>query len=111
MDAYPQPYVANNLPFVLLCGLEADDAHAELHTDDPSSLYPLLKESSIVIESDFPPLEGEVAEELRGVFLAEDASRGPQDDVSEKIAGVEYKIKSVGRVRALFIRIHLHYSH
>ncbi len=107
MDAYPQPYVANNFPFVLLCGLEADSTHSESHTDESSCPYPLLKENGIVIESDFPPLEGEVAEELRGVFLAEDASQGPKDDISEERPRVEYKIKSVGRVRHLFIRTRL----
>lgn len=111
MDAYPQPYVADNLPFVLLCGLEADGAHVESHTNDSPSPYPLLKGNGILIESDFPPLEGGVAEELRDVFLAEDASRSPQDDLSGERPGVEYKIKSVGRVRCILIRIRLHYSH
>ncbi|KAL4785094.1 Gryzun, putative trafficking through golgi-domain-containing protein [Aspergillus varians] len=97
MDAYPQPYVANNLPFILLCGLEADDAQADPKSEETAYPYPLLKENGIIIESDFPPLDGPVAEELRGVFLSEDVSRDPPDDASAGNPNIEYKIKSIGR--------------
>lgn len=98
MDAYPQPYVANDLPFILLCGLEADDPHLAPNPEEAG--YPLLKENGLVIESDFPHLEGPVAEELRGAFLDHDASRNSRDDLaSAQNPEVQYRIKSVGRVR------------
>ncbi|KAL4946214.1 hypothetical protein BDV06DRAFT_182976 [Aspergillus oleicola] len=95
MDAYPQPYVANNLPFILLCGLETDGGQSKLEADETA--YPLLKENGTLIESDFPPLDGSVAEELRGVFLREDASNGAREDAPAEEPKTEYKIKSVGR--------------
>ncbi|KAL4914197.1 Gryzun, putative trafficking through golgi-domain-containing protein [Aspergillus aurantiobrunneus] len=95
MDAYPQPYVASNLPFILLCGLEANGAQTDPKAEETT--YPLLYENGIIIESDFPPLDGPVAEELRGVFLSEDTSRDPRDDSSAGYPKIEYKIKSVRR--------------
>ncbi|KAL4930053.1 uncharacterized protein BDV17DRAFT_259725, partial [Aspergillus undulatus] len=95
MDAYPQPYVVNNLPFILLCGLEADGAQQNQNTEE--TVYPLLNENGFLIESDFPPLDGSVAEELRGVFLSEAVLQGLRDDVSTDSPKAEYKIKSAGR--------------
>ncbi|KAL2802807.1 Gryzun, putative trafficking through golgi-domain-containing protein [Aspergillus granulosus] len=98
MDAYPQHYVAHNLPFVLLSGLETDDSQADLNAEGLG--YPLLKEHGVTIESDFPPLDGPLAEELRSLFLSEDASRDPwdpRDDLDVENPRVEYKVKSVGR--------------
>ncbi|KAL2831979.1 Gryzun, putative trafficking through golgi-domain-containing protein [Aspergillus cavernicola] len=98
MDAYPQHYVGHNLPFVLLSGLETTDAQTEPKTEE--TLYPFLNENPLKIESDYPILNGPVAEELRSVFLSEDASRAPWDPLDDAFAGdskVEFKIKSVGR--------------
>ncbi|KAL4868171.1 hypothetical protein BDV12DRAFT_170185 [Aspergillus spectabilis] len=97
MDAYPEPYVAHNLPFILLSGLETDDHETVLKTQEQTD--PLNK-NGIGIESDFPPLTGPVAEELRGVFLSEDASRAPWEphfDADAQNPQVGYKIKSVRR--------------
>ncbi|PYI01747.1 hypothetical protein BO78DRAFT_401122 [Aspergillus sclerotiicarbonarius CBS 121057] len=101
MDAYPEDYVAHNLPFILLSGLEAssDDDLQHVRAD-----YPLLREKGVKIYSDFPPLSGSVAEELRRVLLEEDASRVPwdsRDDAYANPAKFEYKIKSVGRSYSL----------
>ncbi|KAJ5160576.1 uncharacterized protein N7482_007580 [Penicillium canariense] len=98
MDAYPLDYVNHNLPLVLLSGLEAD---AE---DDPGAAvdYPLLAEKGPKIFSDFPPLSGAVAEELRIVLLEEDGSQmpwrsglTPSGDASSP--HIAYRIKSSGR--------------
>jgi hypothetical protein len=100
MDAYPQHYVAHNLPFVLLSGLETDELPADSKTED--IVYPLLEENGFTIESDFPPLDGPSAEELRSLFLGENASRNPWDPwdyLGADSSKIEYKIKSVGRVR------------
>ncbi|RDW76233.1 uncharacterized protein DSM5745_06225 [Aspergillus mulundensis] len=95
MDAYPQPYVADNLPFILLCGLEADGARTDLEATDTK--YPLLKENGITIESDFPPLEGQIAKEIRHVFLSEAAPRTSQYDAIEGSSKIEYRVKSIRR--------------
>lgn len=96
MDAYPEDYVTHNRPFVLLSGLELETR------DEPESIdYPLLHERGHKIFSDFPPVGGMTAEELRRVLLNEDASRAQgssRDDATEASFGAGFKIKSVGRV-------------
>lgn len=95
MDAYPEDYVAHNLPFVLLSGLETETK------DEPESVdYPLLREKGPKIYSDFPPVGGMTAEELRRTLLDEDASQLPWNSRDEMDAslGVGYKVKSIGRV-------------
>lgn len=100
MDAYPEDYIVQNLPLILLSGLEAE-SNDESESVNGNAKYPLLREKGIEISSDFPPLSGDVAEELRGVLLEEDASQAPwnfRNDVHGKSTGVGVKIKSVGRV-------------
>lgn len=95
MDAYPEDYVAHNLPFVLLSGLETETK------DEPESVdYPLLRETGPKIYSDFPPVGGMTAEELRRTLLDEDAFQLPWNSRDEMDAslGVGYKVKSIGRV-------------
>lgn len=97
MDAYPEDYVNHNLPLVLLSGLEADDTAAV------TSDYPLIAEKGTHIFSDFPPLTGGVAEELRSLFLQEDGTHMPwksRINVSGNTAtaNIAYRIKSSGRV-------------
>lgn len=96
MDAYPEDYVTHNRPFVLLSGLELETK------DEPESIeYPLLRERGHKIFSDFPPVGGMTAEELRRVLLNEDASRAQgssKDDAAEASFGAGFKIKSIGRV-------------
>jgi hypothetical protein len=99
MDAYPEDYVNHNLPLVLLSGLEAD-AEGD---SEASSEYPLLLERGTHIFSDFPPLSGGVAEELRSLLLQEDGSQMPwksRVNVSGNTAtaNIAYRIKSSGRV-------------
>ncbi|KAL2872204.1 uncharacterized protein BJX67DRAFT_102450 [Aspergillus lucknowensis] len=102
MDAYPQHYVAHNLPFILLSGLETEDTQTDAKTEEIG--FPLLNNRGVKIESDFPPLDGPIAEELRTLFLDEDASRDPwgtQDDNYAEKTRIEYKIKSAGRIYRL----------
>ncbi|KAJ5345852.1 hypothetical protein N7452_003856 [Penicillium brevicompactum] len=96
MEAYPEDYVNHNLPLVLLSGLEAGD------DSEASSGYPLLTEKGTHIFSDFPPLSGGVAEELRSFFLQEDGTHMPwksRVNVSGNTAtaNISYRIKSSGR--------------
>jgi hypothetical protein len=97
MDAYPDDYVAHNLPFFLISGLGDSSDH------DDSSLegqYPLLKENGLQIESDFPPLIGSLADDLRSAFRDHDASDAPWNSRAHtgQIAGNGVKIKNIGRV-------------
>ncbi|GES65143.1 Gryzun trafficking through golgi-domain-containing protein [Aspergillus terreus] len=97
MDAYPEDYLARNLPFVLVSGLEPTAEH-DSETDEVA--YPLLQEKGVQIYSDFPPLTGAIAEELRRALLEEDASKAPWDTNEETrttASGVEYRIRSIGR--------------
>lgn len=104
MDAYPEDYVSHNLPLVLLSGLEVksgDEAGSSLD-------YPLLAEKGPKIFSDFPPLSGALAEELRNVFLDEDGSQMPWRAASgsnenPSAPQIGYKIKSIGRVSGIFL--------
>jgi hypothetical protein len=101
MDAYPEDYLARNLPFVLISGLEPTAEH-DSETDEVAEVaYPLLPEKGVQIYSDFPPLTGAIAEELRRALLEEDASKAPWDTNEEMhttASGVEYRIRSIGRV-------------
>jgi hypothetical protein len=99
MDAYPEDYVNHNLPLVLLSGLEADTKD----NSGESSDYPLLSERGTHIFSDFPPLGGDVAEELRSLLLQEDGSQMPWKSRvnvtgNTATANIAYRIKSSGRV-------------
>jgi hypothetical protein len=99
MDAYPEDYVNHNLPFVLLSGLEADTEDAS----ETSSSYPLLLEKGTHIFSDFPPLSGAVAEELRSLLLEEDCSQMPWKSRvnlsgNTNTSNIGYRVKSSGRV-------------
>lgn len=97
MDAYPEDYVNHNLPLILLSGLEAG-----VEDNNGSSVdYPLLAETGPRIFSDFPPLSGAVAEELRRALLEEDGSQKPWRSTASTngtAPQIGYKIKSIGRV-------------
>jgi hypothetical protein len=102
MDAYPQDYVNHNIPLVLLAGLEADVEDDSKPTVD----YPLLAENGPKIFSDFPPLSGAVAEELRRVLLEEDGSQMPwkaglASSGNAQSPHIAYRIRSSGRVSSL----------
>ena len=104
MDAYPIDYVNHNLPLVLLSGLDAEPEDGL----GASVEYPLLAERGHKIFSDFPPLSGVIAEELRRVLLEEDGSQMPWRATTGSTGSsppphIVYKIKSTGRVRTAFI--------
>ncbi|RMJ27831.1 hypothetical protein PHISP_01325 [Aspergillus sp. HF37] len=89
MDSYPLHYVALNRPLLLLSGLDSDPP-AHHHHHDP------LLDNGFHIDSDFPPLHGGLAEELRNVFLQEDADsstiRGSEAGLKIKTAGRSYTL-------------------
>ncbi|KAF9887454.1 hypothetical protein FE257_010171 [Aspergillus nanangensis] len=101
MDAYPEDYITHNFPFVLISGLEPT-------CEDDSQIsdvgYPFLLERGFKIYSDFPPLTGPLAEELRRVLLEQNASqshRDPNDNSRATLSGDGYKIRSIGRSYSL----------
>lgn len=100
MDAYPEDYVNHNLPLILLSGLEAG-----VEDNNGSSVdYPLLAETGPRVFSDFPPLSGAVAEELRSALLEEDGSQKSWRSTASPngtALQIRYKIKSIGRVSFL----------
>ncbi|KAJ5226759.1 uncharacterized protein N7469_006765 [Penicillium citrinum] len=102
MDAYPDDYVNHNLPLVLFSGLEAGSEN----DNEKLFKYPLLAERGHNIFSDFPPLSGAVAEELRQVLLAEDGSHmpwkaGQNSNGNQPGSRLGYRIKSTGRSHKL----------
>lgn len=103
MDAYPEDYIAHNLPYVLLCGLEAD---TEDPAESPNVQYPFLFTKGTEVSSDLPPVSGPVAEELRKALLEEDASEAPWNSLNEirRTGGIGLKVKSIGRVGQQLLR-------
>jgi hypothetical protein len=94
MDAYPEDYISHNLPLILLSGLEADA------NDDLEARYPLLLERGFQIESDIPPVTGQLADNVLNAFLKEDASDAPWNakGYAGRPGGIGFRLKSIGRV-------------
>lgn len=90
MEAYPEDYVAHNLPFIALSGLPAADPLPNASPDG----------SGLRISSDLPPLSGPAADSLLDDFLrADGASLGWSDHVlSERSGLIGFRLKSTGRV-------------
>ena len=100
MDAYPEDYVAHNLPLILLSGLGSEP---ESSVEFESSKYPLLQENGIQIFSDFPFLTSSVADELKKVLLDGDASTAPWNstNIGGGQGGIGFRIRQAGRVGGL----------
>lgn len=98
MDAYPEDYVAHNLPLVLLSGLGPDTD--SLSEDGHGNLNSLSEGNGIRIFSDFPNLTDSTAEELLQVLLDEDGSGAPWNarHNAGKAGGIGFRVKKVGRV-------------
>lgn len=100
MDAFPEDYVNHNLPLVLLSGLEAGTEDGTTSSDS----YPFLAERGPKVFSDFPPLSGAVAEDLRRVLLEQDGTQMPWksgllgSNGNSSTPHMRYRIKSAGRV-------------
>lgn len=103
MDAYPEDYVAHNLPLILLSGIDPAPDHDVSKT---GVRYPLLQEKGTPIESDFPLLSGRLVEDLRTAFLQQDASDAPWNSQSHtgRSSGIGLRIKIIGRVGQRAVR-------
>lgn len=93
MEAYPEQYVAHNLPLIVLSGL------GETALDEKSSDSPPWREGA-KITSELPTITGERAEQLLGDFLKADGSDLPWNNRASKVKGglLGFKFKTVGRV-------------
>ena len=105
MDGYPTHYVAHNLPFVILFGLDSTDIKPQ---DELEKSYPLLQEKGIYISSDLPNVSGSAAEDLLNCFHdfdAKDAAWNSRPGKG-KLGTMGYTYRAVGRV----CHIYSHYS-
>ncbi len=88
MDAYPEDYVVHNRPLILLSGLTQAPSPAA-----PAD-SPLLEVGALEISSSLPPIESDIAEQLRSYF-AEEAENG------HAVAGarsIPFKVAFISRV-------------
>ena len=94
MEAYPEAYVAHNLPLIILSGLPQAQ-HVRASTDESHTAS-----NGIRLSSDIPLLAGHHAEQIHEEFLKLDGASLPwSDHVHSKRAGlVGFSIASTGRV-------------
>lgn len=95
MEAYPENYVAHNLPLIVLSGLPHGAGAATL----PSLPGQTASGSGASLSSDLPPLSGPHADDLLEEFLrADGASLAWSDHALSKRPHIGFKIASIGRV-------------
>lgn len=108
MDAYPEDYVAHNLPLVVLSGLGPDT----YSSSEDGNEGPSFEGSRVRIFSDFPNLIDSTAEELLQLLLDEDASGAPWNAQynAGKAAGIGFRVKKAGRVGQRSVLVNYAYS-
>ena len=94
MEAYPEDYVAHNLPFIVLAGLPTADSSTNAATTTSTH------GSGLSISDNSPPLSGPHADSILDEFLrADGASLSWSDQALSDHAGlIGFKLSSVGRV-------------
>jgi trafficking protein particle complex subunit 11 len=97
MEAFPEDYVAHNLPLILLSGIGHDEKPASDRTESSRSL---LQEGGFRIRTDLPPVRSKPAEDLLQAFLSFDSTKGGVNgqNASARDSPWAFKIKRVGRV-------------
>lgn len=97
MDGYPHHYVAHNLPFVVLFGLESTEINPQ---DEVEKTYPLLREKGIYISSDLPNVAGPPAESILSCFRDVDARDAAWNNRpgKGKVGTMGFTYRTVGRV-------------
>lgn len=95
MEAYPEDYVAHNLPFIALAGLPTTDSATNAATTTSSA-----PGSGLSISDNSPPLSGPHADSILDEFLrADGASLSWSDQALADRAGlIGFKLSCVGRV-------------
>ncbi|KAG9946609.1 hypothetical protein KCU85_g6423, partial [Aureobasidium melanogenum] len=96
MEAYPEDYVAHNLPFIALAGLPTSDSSADASTTSSSSP---LQGGGLKITDNSPPLSGPHADSILDEFLrTHGASLSWSDQaLAERSGLIGFKLSSVGR--------------
>ena len=96
MEAYPEDYVAHNLPFVALAGLPSADSSTHPSTNTPNPHHG----SGLSISDKAPPLSGPHADSILDEFLRADGASLSWSDqaLSDRAGLIGFKLSSVGRV-------------
>lgn len=97
MEAFPEDYIAHNLPLILLSGI-GHDGQAPSGSSERSRN--LLQEGGFRIRTDLPPLADSASEHLLQTFLSFDSTNhiSKSKDVPVKDDAGAFRIKRVGRV-------------
>ncbi|KAI9758139.1 MAG: hypothetical protein M4579_003171 [Chaenotheca gracillima] len=98
MDAYPEQFLAHNLPLIILSGLDGD--HAQSTQDVEGSSYPLIGETGPRINDESPPVATPTAKELLQCFLKADARGAPWNGKTGErgqTPSIGFRIKGTGR--------------
>jgi trafficking protein particle complex subunit 11 len=97
MEAFPEDYVAHNVPLILLSGIGHNE-NAALEAKDGSRI--LLQEGGFRIRAETPPLTDPAAENLVRAFFAFDLTTDGfySNSASTKESPGAFAIKRVGRV-------------
>lgn len=97
MEAFPEDYVAHNLPLILLSGIGHDE---EAFSEASERSRNLLQEGGFRIRTDTPPLTDTAADNLLRTFVAFDSTSNGFNNKSVYARGSPgaFKIKRVGRV-------------
>ncbi|KEQ71952.1 hypothetical protein M436DRAFT_49036 [Aureobasidium namibiae CBS 147.97] len=93
MEAYPEDYVAHNLPFIALAGLPAADSSTNAATTTSA------QGSGLSISDNSPPLSGPHADSILDEFLRADGASLSWSDqaLSDRAGLIGFKLSSVGR--------------
>lgn len=96
MEAFPEDYVAHNLPLIVLSGI----GHDERAADSTERSRNLLQEGGFRIRTDLPSLTDLVAENLLQTFLRFDSTGDGFNGkrVFARDSPGAFRIKRVGRV-------------
>ncbi len=97
MEAFPDDYVAHNLPLIVLSGIGHDEQAASESTECSRHL---LQEGGFRVRTNIPPLTDPAAEILLQTFLRFDSTSDSSNNksLSASDSPGAFKIKRVGRV-------------
>lgn len=97
MEAYPEDYVAHNLPFIALAGLPTSDSSTDASPTPPSNLQ---QGGGLKITDNSPPLSGPHADSILDEFLRTHGASlsWSEQALAERSGLIGFKLSSVGRV-------------
>jgi len=94
MEAYPEAYIAHNLPLLVLSGLpQSDDSSQSSAAATPSG-------SGLIFNSDLPPLSGHRAHQILESFLKADGASLPWSEhaLAPRQGLIGFNVATSGRV-------------